>query len=132
MKRVGAICGLLIVWITAAAFLADPHSRPVTETDEELTPPRLVESCRVMPKYPDAELRAGIVGMVLLATEVKADGTVGTIEAKQEVEGHPAFTAAAIAAVRQWCFEPAKKNGQAVDISVVLPIRFQLDEKLKR
>lgn len=131
MKRISLALGLLCLWLSATAFLAEPSGRPIADTPEEFTPPRPIESCRVLPKYPEAELRAGVEGTVLLSTEVKSDGKVGSVEVKQGVEGHPAFATAALAAVRQWCFEPARKNGEAIPVTIVVPVRFQLEAKVK-
>jgi hypothetical protein len=54
-----------------------------------------------------------------------APGFPATVD--QPVEGHPAFSDAAIAAVRQWRFEPARLDGRPVAITVVVPVRFALD-----
>jgi protein TonB len=131
MKRITLALGLLCLWLSATAFLAEPSGRPIADSPEEITPPRPIESCRVLPIYPEAELRAGVEGTVLLSTEVKSDGKVGTIEVKQGVEGHLAFSDAAMAAVQQWCFEPARKNGEATPLTIVIPVRFQLETKVK-
>jgi len=98
---------------------------------DEITPPKLKTSCFVQPVYPEQEKIDGIQGTVYLNVEVKADGTVGKVSVKEEIKGHPAFTVAAAAATRKWCFEPAQKDGQAVDIEVVIPVRFALDGKKK-
>jgi protein TonB len=45
------------------------------------------------------------------------------------VDGHPAFSDAAVAAVKQWRFEPARLDGKPVDITVKIPVKFTLQEK---
>ncbi len=112
------ICG----WAAAAG---------TARAEDEITPPKLKPACFTQPVYPEPERREGIQGTVYLNVEVKADGTVGTVSAKEEIKGHPAFTTAAIAAIRKWCFEPALKDGQAVNLDVVIPVRFALDGKKK-
>ena len=121
MAGVAAISG-----IAASSGVAGPESAGVAESDSA---PSLIQSSRVLPVYPEPERKAGIQGTVLLNVEIKADGTVGKVSAKQEVEGHPAFTSSAIAAVVKWRFEPAREGDKAVAVQVVIPIRFALDEK---
>lgn len=133
--------GVWVLLMVAAAFLpaiagtpSGEGSRPAGEAanvTDGVTMPKLIPSCMVQPVYPEQEKKAGIVGMVHLNVEVKADGTVGSIKAQQEVKDHPAFTASAVAAAGKWCFEPAQKDGQAVACTVMIPVRFALEEKKK-
>lgn len=95
----------------------------------EVTMPKPIASCMVQPIYPEQEKKEGIVGLVLLNVMVLASGKVGEITPKQEVAGHPAFTASASAALAKWCFEPGREGDKAVDVSVVIPVRFALEEK---
>lgn len=153
MKMSRVVIGLWVLWMAMAAFLpasvsagtapangpsptggtvpvrGAPPAGGAAGVDDELTLPKLIQSCRVLPVYPEPEKVAGIQGTVLLGVEVKADGTVASIKAEQEVKDHPAFTASATAAVGKWCFEPARKDGRAVACTVVIPVRFALDEK---
>ena len=64
---------------------------------------------------------------MLLHVEVLEDGTPGAIEAKEEVEDHPAFTEAAIVAVRQWRFEPGEADGEPAVCKVSIPVVFRLE-----
>jgi protein TonB len=147
MKKSQVIVGMWVLWMTVAAFLpasVSAGTAPAGSTapaggatpaggtagvDDELTLPKLIQSCRVLPVYPEQEKVAGIQGTVLLGVEVKADGTVASVKPQQEVKDHPAFTASAAAAVAKWCFEPARKDGRAVACTVAIPVRFALEEK---
>ena len=119
-RRLICLAGLGLLLL--AAFL----STGIARAEEAGVPPKLIASRMVQPVYPEAEKAAGIEGMVLLNVEIKSDGTVGKVSPKEEVEGHPAFTASAMAAVQKWYFEPAQKNGKAVKCEIVIPIRFAL------
>ncbi len=90
-------------------------------------PAQLIPASAVQPTYPEAERKAGVEGAVLLACTIGADGAVTKLAPEQEVTGHPAFTAAAIAAVKQWRFEPAREDGKAVACTVKIPVKFKLD-----
>ncbi|MCL2064922.1 MAG: energy transducer TonB [Candidatus Cloacimonetes bacterium] len=80
---------------------------------------------RVAPQYPDFERRLRIQGVVILTVEVLIDGSIGAIEVERSVtEG---LDDAAIAAVRQWQFQPAKNRGEPVACWISQQIHFVLD-----
>jgi periplasmic protein TonB len=79
---------------------------------------------RVIPVFPDAMRQAGMEGQVRVRIFVGTDGKVR----RAEVEGKPTvFDDAALNAVRQWVFTPAKSNGQPVGVWMRIPIVFRLD-----
>ena len=63
---------------------------------------------------------------------VKKDGTVGKAAIKQGIEDYPSMGKSALAAVRQWRFEPATKDREPVDLSIVVPVSFTLCDKQKK
>lgn len=78
---------------------------------------------RVMPAYPDLARQAGLEGRVTVAAFVGIDGRVK----RAEVEGKASvFDAAALAAVRQWIFTPAKTEEHPVAVWVRVPVVFRL------
>jgi protein TonB len=79
---------------------------------------------RVSPEYPRWARQANIVGTVILEVEVLANGKPGAIEVKKSLSG---FDDAAINAVKQWEFQPAKNNGQPVACWVIVPVEFNLN-----
>lgn len=75
------------------------------------------------PMFP-AEMRGKKVeGVVTVVFIVDASGKV--LNPRVEKSSHPAFEKPALAAVRQWKFEPAVKGGQRVGCKMRVPIRFQ-------
>jgi periplasmic protein TonB len=77
------------------------------------------------PIYPPRCLRLGIEGRVKVRVLVGENGrpqevTVG------ESSGESALDQAAIEAVREWRFEPAKRNGVAVRAWAIVPVEFKL------
>jgi protein TonB len=73
--------------------------------------------------YP-SEMRArNVEGVVTLIFIVDDTGRV--VNPRVEKSSHPQFEAPALAAVRQWKFEPAIKAGQRVSCRMRVPIRFQ-------
>jgi len=84
------------------------------------------EATRIVPaQYPKAAKKAKIEGRVRLQATIESDGTVSDIKVLESV---PELDAAAIAAVRQWTFEPGLDcEGRAVAAVLVIPVNFKLD-----
>jgi len=67
---------------------------------------------RVEPTYPPTLERLYIGGVVRLQVDVAANGTV---ESAQLIGGNPILGQAAIAAVKQWKYSPAKTKTKTVE-----------------
>lgn len=78
------------------------------------------------PAYPVLARRQGEQGRVLLLVRVSAAGGADEVQIKQ-TSGHPRLDEAALAAVRQWRFVPARQGSEAVAANVVVPITFRLN-----
>ena len=76
------------------------------------TPP--VRTSTTRPRYPGGAQLQWSEGWVHLLLSIKADGSVSEVVALDGV-GNESFRKAAIKAVSQWKYEPAKLNGQPVD-----------------
>lgn len=89
-------------------------------------PPQPIYNPR--PRYTDFARRSGIEGRVVLNVEVFADGTVGAVEVVQSLMPGPGgLDEAAVRAIRQWEFEPAKSGGKPVSVWVTFPVEFRLN-----
>jgi len=78
---------------------------------------------QVAPAYPDMARIARIQGAVVLLMTVDEGGQPVQI---QVLEGHAVFHAPALAAARQWRFEPALLDGRPVKASFKLTLKFSL------
>jgi TonB family protein len=78
----------------------------------------------VPPVYPDDAKKNKVEGVVRLYIEVQKDGTVGAVHV---MDGDPRLSAATIAAVKQWRYEPRLVDGNPVEIHVVVEVPFRLD-----
>lgn len=79
------------------------------------------------PSYPSLSHRAGEEGQVILKVLVSASGLANTVA----VEKSSQFTRldqAALAAVKQWRFVPAKKGNETMSAYVLVPISFSLSD----
>jgi protein TonB len=83
---------------------------------------------QIRPVYPEFARHSGIEGEVILEVEVFEDGSVGAINVlKSLMSGPGGLDEAAIKAVRQWEFQPAKSGGKPVAVWVTFPVTFSLD-----
>jgi len=80
------------------------------------------------PVYPEEARRLSQQGVVLLSVDVNASGRVDRLSVKQS-SGHALLDDSASRAVRRWRFEPARLGSLKLDSKVVIPVRFQLEEK---
>jgi protein TonB len=80
------------------------------------------------PDYPESARRDRAEGVTLLRFEVLTTGRVGEVVVARSA-GHRDLDRAAIDAIRQWQFEPARRGATAVPVWVTLPVRFELTER---
>jgi protein TonB len=79
------------------------------------------------PSYPLAARRRGEQGLVVLAATVSKEGHVAKVTLEHS-SGFSLLDAAALRAVRDWEFEPARLGPLAMESEVEVPIRFRLKE----
>lgn len=86
----------------------------------------------IAPEYPaEARLR-GWEGTVVLMVEVLSNGAVGRVEVTSS-SGYEALDQEALKTIKMWRYQPALKNGVAVDCLVRVKIIFKLeDEKMAK
>ncbi|WKL58668.1 energy transducer TonB [Asticcacaulis sp. ZE23SCel15] len=77
------------------------------------------------PPYPPKSVQMREQGVVWLRLMVRPDGGVGEVQVKTS-SGSMRLDGAARQAVKTWKFTPARRNGQAVELWVNVPIRFNL------
>ena len=115
---------------------AAAHTPAVTEGESETASAAMTQGTRAIapprpgprnppPAYPVSARKAGQAGVVLLTVTVTANGTVSAIRVGKS-SGFTALDEAALTAVRNWTFEPARQNGVPVDLEIDVPIRFRL------
>lgn len=75
------------------------------------------------PVFPNEMRGKKLEGVVTVLFIVDTTGKVA--QPRVEKSSHPAFEKPALAAVKQWKFEPAIKGGQRVPCKMRVPIRFQ-------
>ena len=95
---------------------------PTVSTAPALTIPTL--QSRVEPKYPLKELREGVEGAVIVCFLVDSQGLPLQVSVVRS-NGITAFEQAAVAAVKQWRFAPARDAQGHAKISNLLQVQLQ-------
>jgi TonB family protein len=90
-----------------------------TGQTSQLTPGKLVR--RVEPTYPPSARDGGIGGSVVLTAIV---GRTGAVENVNFVRGPESLAEAAMEAVRQWVYEPYRRNGEPVAVQIMITVKF--------
>jgi protein TonB len=78
-----------------------------------------------MPAYPESAREEKVCGVVVLELVIDSGGSLGEIKTLESPD--PRLTEAAIEAIRQWQFEPARRaGGTALSVYFVLSTNFSL------
>jgi len=100
-----------------------PPSPPsVVRVHVDVEPPRKIFS--VDPEYTQAARHVGIEGAVVLKLIIGTDGRVESVDVLRPLP--MGLTESAVAAARQWIFEPSMHNGRPTAVEYILTVRFSL------
>jgi protein TonB len=106
---------------TGGAPAPEPKREPVFVAAK-----RVADRCPV-PAYPRREREKGIEGRVRLRLLVDAEGNVKEAAVARS-SGSEALDEAALAAAKEWHFEPATEDGTPVASVVLQPLDFRIDD----
>ena len=110
----------LLLGLGAGALVA-AQDQPLQAGSEGVPVPKKTK--HVQPVYPAEALAQGIRGIVILDIVVDAKGKVTSTSVLRSV---PGLDEAAIAAARQWEYEPTKVDGKPASVRLTVPITFSL------
>ena len=77
------------------------------------------------PVYPPLAKAARVSGEVRLRAVIARDGTIMDLRV---LSGHPLLIPAALAAVKQWVFQPTYLNGDPVEVATEIIVDFTLQQ----
>lgn len=100
---------------------APPAPQRVVRVGGSIVAPKLLK--RVPPEYPALASQARLQGLVIVEAQVDTSGAVRTVKV---LRGAPLFDEPALAAVRQWRYQPLLLNGQPTEFIVVVTVMFNL------
>jgi len=120
MPNVTSYSGSWILWYA--------ERKPLPGEGPDLVPPSALR--KVDPVYDLSAAEDRIEGKVQLSAVIHTDGYVYGIALLRGVDSR--LDNSAIAALRKWEFEPARRDGVPVDVDVVFEIPFRLRPLLKK
>ena len=103
-----------------------PITVPATTVANLTTPPE--NDFVPPPRYPDLARQRGWQGTVLLLVQIDAQGVVTNVEV-EESSGYQLLDAAAVNAVRQWRYKPARSPAGPVATEELQPVTFRLPRR---
>ncbi len=115
---------LLLTMCVLGAAVAAIQAQDVFQPGDGVTLPTVVKE--VKPDYTAEAKAARIQGNVLLATVVRADGSVGDVTVARSLDSTFGLDQQAVKAAKQWEFKPGMKDGKPVAVRVNLEMTFAL------
>lgn len=107
---------------TASAAAPSP-ARVYTSTDSTVLPPKVVR--QTLPPWPPQLPKSMPAGnRAVLDLVIGADGLVESVHVREGL--HPLYDTILLQSARNWRYEPARLNGQAVRYARALELRVQL------
>ena len=98
-----------------------PSPQPPVHLHKGIEAPKKIAD--VTPAYPSIAQAAHVKGMVILEAVIDVHGNVTSVQVLRSV---PLLDQAAVDAVRQWRYTPARLNGQPVPVVVTITINFSM------
>lgn len=89
-----------------------------------ITAPKLKR--HVYPKYTSDAMRAKLQGVVLLQAVVDVDGRVSRVRVTESLDKVLGLDDSAMAAAKDWLFEPGTLDGRAVPVAIQVQLEFRL------
>lgn len=113
---------------------ATPAPSPPVQTTQATPSPTVTEPRfdaaylnNPAPVYPNMSRRLRETGMVQLRVRVDSTGLPTDVVLAKSC-GYSRLDDAALAAVRRWKFQPAMRDGTAIEATVVVPVEFSLEK----
>jgi len=101
-----------------------PPKETVVRVGGQVQAPKLVH--RVNPVYPELALMARVRAVIIIDAVVGPDGRVRQATV---LRGHPLFDEAAVAAVKQWIYQPLLLNGAPTPFALTVTVMFNLRDE---
>jgi TonB family protein len=125
--ELGAVTESVVIRGQKPYGVAAPRS---AETQQRIRIGGMVQAVRLIhqtpPLYPPELQQLGVEGTIVMSAIISKDGTVLKPTVRNTAD--PRLAAAAIAAVKQWVYQPALLNGEPVETVTTITLDFQLGQ----
>ena len=112
----------LFATILALALSACAHKLQTYRIGPGISAPKVAS--KVEPHYTEAAREGKIQGTTVLSVVVDPQGRAQEIEVKRSLDA--GLDRSAVEAVRQWTFEPGRRNGKPVRVAAKIEVNFRL------
>jgi bla regulator protein BlaR1 len=128
-RAAGAVVPAIVVAMLAlplaAGVVGARQDQPaVLKPGNGVSHPKLVKEAK--PKYTAAAMQEKVQGTVWLSAIILSDGTVGEVKVTRSLDKVHGLDDEAIATLKKWKFEPARKDGKPVAVQVDVEMSFKL------
>jgi TonB family protein len=113
---------IVISSLLLVVFLAACQGARIYKVVQVTTPPHVIS--KIEPQYTEQARAQKIQGKVVLTMIVNPDGRADHIRVMRSLD--KGMDANAVAAIRQWTFEPGEKDGKSVRVAVTIEVNFHL------
>jgi protein TonB len=117
----GGVPGGVVGGVVGGIPDAAPPPAKVVRVGGMVHPPKLL--VKVPPEYPPLAASARVQSLIILEARVGLDGRVKDVKV---LRGHPLFDESALAAVRQWRYQPLLLNGEPTEFILTVTVMFNL------
>jgi TonB family protein len=114
---------MLVLCVSGASLaLAEPETCGPAQQPGRASNPTLKLEKMVEPVYPEAALKNGTGGTVVVEVLIDKQGVPRAVHA---LRGDPALTSTVSEAVQQWRWQPYRVNRQAVAVEMTIAVNFE-------
>ncbi len=125
LARQGQPAGAVRAYVDAARWFED-----ASKSKSPPTPVRVGGAVKqpqrvswIQPEYPVTALSSRVQGVVILDATIGIDGRISDVRVTRSI---PSLDGAAVAAVRQWVYQPTVVNGVPVPVIITVAVEFKL------
>lgn len=119
MKRARVAFVSVVLAVVVASPSPQAQEQPLTAGEAGVPIPKRTKMVKVV--YPPDAQASGIRGIVILDLTIDKNGKVAAVDVVRSI---PGLDDAAIEAVKQWEYEPAKVGGKPTAVKLTVPITF--------
>jgi TonB family protein len=122
MNGCSALVTVFLVTLSVSAQTPAPADEPVFDQGNGVSSPRLTK--QVYAHYTSRAMREKVHGTIKLKCVVSSDGTTRNVELVSRL--HEELDDKAVAALKQWEFEPGQREGKPVAVRITVDMHFVL------
>lgn len=122
----GTVKALPLEWPApqAAANAQEQKPQVFNGGDEGVTLPKVTH--KVNPQYTPEAMKARIQGSMETSIVVGTDGMPGDVRVTESLDKEHGLDDQAVAALKEWRFEPGQKDGKPVPVRLKIEVRFAM------